>query len=673
MTRYIYEEKTAPSAPICAFDDGLENIATKSIVVTIPPTLDGVSSVTETQTGRNLFDKNATPFQTSKYIVSTTPIGSNDFTYSGNANYNVYRIGILPSTTYTMSKIKANAPSWGLMSSDGLVTSVTQNNGGTEGTNVTFTTGANDNYLFVRVGISGTYKCDDILQLELGSTAHDYEPYQTPTQYTASLGRTIYGGEVDIVNGTAEPMNILNPQIFANATAYTVNADGSVTVNGSDGRAWTNCPEFPIKAGTYTFSRGNTGSFCDIRFAYENYATSHPLGTARTDYQITVAQDTYFKIKANYSGTGATITYPETDHFQIEKGSTATAYSPYFTPFTFTGQEVPTRLGYNAFWSDSGDTEVTYYIRIPIEEKYIINGETLSDIADAIREKKESSAPILTEDMADEILSIEMGGSDLLDLASQSTFDFTDDTYKTSALTIPDRMFNNNQRIRTVNISGIKTVESYAFIQCKATSLSFPDVETIGYQAFFQCRGASDVPLSIPNVVTIGEEAFKEAYVCGESTSNRFLDISKCVSIGHNAFRSTRINGFKMDSVETLGNNPWFGSWFSMTTVVFPKLKTAREQMCRGVNFTNLVIGPDWESCGGGFAGYDMDWRNKYVYVYAITPPTMGGDFSLWKPPVAFYVPADSVDAYKAAPYWSQYASIILPLPSDHLTIDTWL
>ena len=198
-------------------------------------------------------------------------------------------------------------------------------------------------------------------------------------------------------------------------------------------------------------------------------------------------------------------------------------------------------------------------------------------------------------------------------------------------------------------------------------------METIGYQAFFQCRGASDVPLSIPNVVTIGEEAFKEAYVCGESPSHRSLNISKCVSIGNNAFRSTRINGFKMDSVETLGNMPWYGSWFSMTTVVFPKLKTAHDQMCRGMNFTNLVIGPDWQSCGGGFAGYDMDWRNKYVYVYAVVPPTMGGDFSLWKPPVAFYVPADSVDAYKAAPYWSQYASIILPLPSDHLTIDTWL
>jgi len=264
-------------------------------------------------------------------------------------------------------------------------------------------------------------------------------------------------------------------------------------------------------------------------------------------------------------------------------------------------------------------------------------------------------------------------GTDLFNLASQTTFDLTDSTYKTTALTIPDRMFNSNQRIRTVNLSGVKTVENYAFITCTATSISLPDVETIGYQSFFQCRGADNVPLSIPNVVTIGEEAFKQAYVCGESASNRTLDISKCKSIGHNAFRETRINGFKMDSVETVGNSPWFGGWFSMTTVVFPKLKTAGSQMCRSITFTNLVIGPDWESCEGSFAGYDADWENKYVYIYATTPPTMGSDLAIRKPPVAFYVPADSVDAYKAAQYWSQYASIILPLPNDHLTIDTWL
>lgn len=38
------------------------------------------------------------------------------------------------------------------------------------------------------------------IQLELGSTATDYEPYQGTT-YTTSLGRTVYGGTLDVVSG----------------------------------------------------------------------------------------------------------------------------------------------------------------------------------------------------------------------------------------------------------------------------------------------------------------------------------------------------------------------------------------------------------------------------------------------------------------------------------------
>ena len=38
------------------------------------------------------------------------------------------------------------------------------------------------------------------------------------------------------------------------------------------------------------------------------------------------------------------------------------------TDFTFEGQEINTRLGYNAFWSDSGDTEVTYRADLDLYE-----------------------------------------------------------------------------------------------------------------------------------------------------------------------------------------------------------------------------------------------------------------------------------------------------------------
>lgn len=54
---------------------------------------------------------------------------------------------------------------------------------------------------------------------------------------------------------------------------------------------------------------------------------------------------------------------------------------------------------------------------------YLIQDSTLTDIADAIRAKDGSSAPILTEDMADAIAAIPSGGSDPWELIVDYTSD----------------------------------------------------------------------------------------------------------------------------------------------------------------------------------------------------------------------------------------------------------
>lgn len=54
------------------------------------------------------------------------------------------------------------------------------------------------------------------------------------------------------------------------------------------------------------------------------------------------------------------------------------------------------------------------------------------------------------------------------------------------------------------------------------------------------------------------------------------------------------------------------------------------------------------------------------VTIRATTPPTINGQtFYGVGPnhPVAFYVPSESVDAYKSASYWSNYASYIQAIP----------
>ena len=140
--------------------------------------------------GKNLFNKDAEPYQTGKYINNESPIGGS-LKYTDNANYNVFAIQIKKNTTYTFGLIKATQPCFALVDANNKVTFVDTNRGGENGTYRTVTTGENDVYLLLSVSVNGTYKCDDILQLELGPEHTSYEPY----------GNTVYGGYYNLVTG----------------------------------------------------------------------------------------------------------------------------------------------------------------------------------------------------------------------------------------------------------------------------------------------------------------------------------------------------------------------------------------------------------------------------------------------------------------------------------------
>lgn len=63
----------------------------------------------------------------------------------------------------------------------------------------------------------------------------------------------------------------------------------------------------------------------------------------------------------------------------------------------------------------------------------------------------------------------------------------------------------------------------------------------------------------------------------------------------------------------------------------------------------------------GQLAFYNGDYNLKY-YCYPTTPPTLGSQ-AFQRTPLAIYVPAESVEAYKAASGWSTYANVIQAIP----------
>lgn len=308
------------SGDICTIVNGADDVPTKSIVVTIPPTLTGVSEVSETQTGRNLASGGVYEYNSRNMIIPPVYLKAGTYTVSFNRGVNVQYIYIRKGDTVSLV-------------GDAYATK-------SNSTFFTFTADEDAYYYaqLYRTNISDTWEDYPVTkpQIEIGSTAHAYEPYQTPTQYTASLGRTIHGGQEDIVNGTGQETHA-KYAITGHETGYYLAGTNN---NG-------NRIDFPLaqaQTPLYTGGLSNIG---------ENKACLNSSTWTVGSWCI-YSSRMYIVVPNEYT------TYETALQYLVDNN--ATFVFPLATPtdFTFTGQEVPTRLGYNAFWSDSGDTEVTY-------------------------------------------------------------------------------------------------------------------------------------------------------------------------------------------------------------------------------------------------------------------------------------------------------------------------
>lgn len=202
--------------------------------------------------------------------------------------------------------------------------------------------------------------------------------------------------------------------------------------------------------------------------------------------------------------------------------------------------------------------------------EYLIQGDTLTGIADAIREKTGGTLPILASDMAAEISKITTG----LDSSAEDgliTGMLTE--YENSRVTrIGDRALEYRPKLTSVsfpsvtdignfafcygtgltnvNIPLAKTIRNSAFNTCnKLTDADFPNTTTIGQNAFYMC--AQLVNTNFPSVTTIGATAFA---ACGKLTK---LDFPSVTSIMTSAFSNCSLLEtliIRSDSVCTLSN-----------------------------------------------------------------------------------------------------------------------
>ena len=248
--------------------------------------------------------------------------------------------------------------------------------------------------------------------------------------------------------------------------------------------------------------------------------------------------------------------------------------------------------------------------------------------------------------------------------------------------TIGEKAFYYRNSLTSVTIpDSVTTIGSYAFSYCYSlTSVTIPDsVTSIGDWAFYECSSLTSV--TIPDsVTTIRGYTFAG---CSSLTSVTIPD--SVTTIGNDAFQScSSLTSVTIpDSVTTIGGYAFAGCSSLTSITIGAGLKSLSSGLFAGCTSLTSVVIPDnitaiygsaFERCsalerveiGAGIKEiYDYAFRYCYILndisVKAVTPPTITslsfGDIGT-KP--TFRVPNASVEAYKTAEYWSNYADMII-------------
>ena len=254
-------------------------------------------------------------------------------------------------------------------------------------------------------------------------------------------------------------------------------------------------------------------------------------------------------------------------------------------------------------------------------------------------------------------------------------------TIGNSVTSIGDHAFYGCISLTSVTIgNSVTSIGAEAFRNCTSlTSVTIPNsVTSIGSYAFYNCSGLTSV--TIPNSVTsIGYEAF---YDCSSLTSVNITDIAAWCNIAFSSDNSNplyyaehlyvndvEVNNLVIpEGVTSIGDDAFCGC-SGLTSVTIPNSVTSigYEAFYECTSLTSVTIPNSVTSIGGSA------FRNcrglTSVTIEAEMPPTSGYNvFTSTYCPI--YVPCGTLDSYKTAEGWSDYAYRIKYAPDSSYTIN---
>lgn len=196
--------------------------------------------------------------------------------------------------------------------------------------------------------------------------------------------------------------------------------------------------------------------------------------------------------------------------------------------------------------------------------EYLIQGETLTGIADAIREKTGGTDPVAVSDMAAQIEGIQSGGGDsAAGVIDKSVVNITSD-----AAYVGQYAFYGCEMLETASFPEATKIQGGAFVGCKAlVSVGAPNVEEIrsdvinylrfdmngnymkdSIGAFSGCTALATA--DFPMAKTIYQSAFSG---CANLTT---ADFPMAETIYQSAFSNcTGLTNLKFPRVKTIGES----------------------------------------------------------------------------------------------------------------------
>ena len=339
----ILPEETAEGNPISITDaSGLD---AKSALVTFAPKQSGTGDPSPTNVrpfilwdGLSLFQSNKNMFDKTD-VMSGYKLTASGGTTSGSSFF-VSDYIYLPEGDYIAEKIVGTNNGYGLFTYDENKTKVRDLTPSGSTADKSFTIQSGERY----IRLSALLSRIDEVQLELGSTATEYEPHQGET-YTVTFPETIMGGSYDFVSGVATvewvavDMGSISYEEYADGFYRFDAPNGIISGNAGSSALDNMCSAYPLQSDVVIavqqlenlkMAKCTNSSKARYYFRNDNYTTPEAFATAMSGqtfcYKLATPQEITLTPEEIELLKGANVISTDGDTVQIKYSADIAAY-----------------------------------------------------------------------------------------------------------------------------------------------------------------------------------------------------------------------------------------------------------------------------------------------------------------------------------------------------------